>query len=419
MTCDRISFEILCEIFRLLCHKPISLHVLDNSSRFSEFPWAIGQVCKRWRAVFLSYPRLWTSLSLQYHPADIFGVDRLHEMSRRTLLYLERSNQLPLTITVGTIYEGTSNSIENFPRTTWKLLLSCSERWESADLALSHEPPLLDLLRCKMPIVKSLKFQAKTIYDENFQSCHPFNTAAPLLVRLDLSGWLRGWEFPWSQLTKVDIPVTNRDIIHNNKLETVLSQLQNVEELRLCSVYVWRTRDKPERSSPPIRLPSLRLLAVTVYTHEILTWLEAPLLEDFWVCGTKDRYCSLTFTEELSSFIRRSSCHIRRLTLFHGDRQLLPNLMKLVSSAEVLEIKMTVRGRGSFLAKHITRMNDGVHLLNLRELKMTCRRGRDDDEELMTAMSRLLEMRNEKSRLISVRRKEMTPKRSRIYLSFK
>ena len=118
-------------------------------------------------------------------------------------------------------------------------------------------------------------------------------------------------------------------------------------------------------------------------------------------------YCSLTFNEELSSFIRRSSCHIRRLTLCHGERQLLPNLMKLISSVEVFCIKMTVGG--SFLAKHIiiTQMNDGIYLPNLRELKMTCRRGRVDDEELMTAMSRLLETRNEKSRLISVRREEM------------
>ena len=407
-----------CEIFRFLCDKPISLHVLNNNSCFDEFPWAVGQVCKRWREVFLSYPRLWTSLSLRYHPTDIVDVDRLHEMSRRTLLYLERSKHLPLTITVCTTCGETSTSIEDFPRTTWKLLLSCSERWERADLSLSHEPPLLDLLGCEMPIVKSLKFQVIRINDSHFPLCHPF-TIAPRLVDLYILGWLRGWEFPWSQLTKVQIPMANRDIINNKTLETVLSQLKNVEELRTSSVYVWRTRDKPDRSSPPIRLPFLRLLSVSVYVHEMLTWLEAPLLEDLLVVGSEERYCSLTFTEELSSFIRRSSCHIRRLTLHNGERQLLPNVTKLLSSVEVLCIKMKIGGRGSFLAKHITQMNDGVYLPNLRELKVTCHQGRNA-EKLMTAVSDLLETRNEESRLISVRREDRPKSRkARMFMSFK
>ena len=416
MICDRISFEILCEIFRLLCHKPISLHVLDNSSRFGQFPWAVGQVCKRWRAVFLSYPRLWTSLSLRYHPTDILGVDRLHEMSRRTLLYLERSNQLPLTITVyNSAHEETSNSIESFPRTTWKLLLSCSGRWEKVYLVLCHEPPLLDLLRCEMPIVKSLKLHTHISYDSHFQFCHPFNTTAPRLVKLHLSGWLEKWVFPWSQLTKVQMPVANSDL-HVERLEIVLSQLQNVEELRMSRVAVLSAR--PKSSSSPIRLPSLRVLAVSVYIHEILALLEAPLLEDLWVEGRPvgRQHCSLTFTEELSLSIHRSSCHIRKLTLQNGERQLLPNLMKLVSGVEVLCIKMTISGRGSFLAEHITQMDNGVYLPNLRELKMSCLLGEDDDEKIMTAMSR-----NEKSRLISVRREDVSlmSKRVRMFMSFK
>lgn len=88
-------------------------------------------------------------------------------------------------------------------------------------------------------------------------------------------------EFPWSQLTKVQIPVTGINFIH---LEIVLSELQNVEELRTTPVHVRRNRDKPDSSSP-IRLPSLRLLVVSLYTHEILTWLEAPSPEDRRVLG--------------------------------------------------------------------------------------------------------------------------------------
>ena len=173
MICETIPSEILCEIFQLLCDKPISLHVLNNSSCFGEFPWAVGQVCRRWRDEFLSYPHLWTSLSLRHRFIDIIGVDHLQEISRRTLLYLGRSKQLPLTITVFSTYGG---SIKDFPRTTWKLLLSCSERWERVDLALCHEPPLLDLFRCKMPIVKSLRLDTAFIHSPYFELYQPFTS---------------------------------------------------------------------------------------------------------------------------------------------------------------------------------------------------------------------------------------------------
>jgi len=165
---------------------------LNNRSCFDEFPWAIGQVCNRWREAFLSYPPLWTSLYLWYHSTDILGVYCLHEMRRRTLLYLERSKQLPLTISLCTTCDRKSKSVEFFPRTTWKLLLSCSERWERADLMPRHELPLHDLIRCKLPIIKSLRLRAYALY---FKPYHPFANA-PRLTEVDLLGWFGGWVFP-------------------------------------------------------------------------------------------------------------------------------------------------------------------------------------------------------------------------------
>ncbi|KAF8335106.1 hypothetical protein F5887DRAFT_1253490, partial [Amanita rubescens] len=304
--------------------------------------------------------------------------------------------------------------IEIFPRTTWKLLLSCSERWERADLALCYEPPLLDLFRCKMPILKSLRLHEALIYSSYFELYHQF-TSAPRLVELDLR-WSERWVFPWLQLTKVKI----KKYIHSKELKTILPQLQNVEELRVGQVIVW-DRD---RGKCPFRLASLRLLAVQMYPLEILTWIEAPLLEHLWVdwCPMYDELqCSLIFTEELSSFIHRSSCHIRQLTLHNHVCQLLPCLMKLLSSVEVLCIKTTVYGHGSFLVEHITRMNDGICLPNLQELEVSCLQGRDDDEEIMTAISGLLETWSEESRLISMRRKDMLLESTmvRMSMSFK
>ena len=81
---------------------------------------------------------------------------------------------------------------------------------------------------------------------------------------------------------------------------------------------------------------------------------------------------------------------------------------------------MDASGRDAFFAEHITQMNDGVCLPNLRELEVTCYRGRDDDETLMTAVSRLLKTRSEESRLMSVRCEEVPfePTRVRMSMSF-
>ena len=417
MICETIPSEILCEIFQFLCDEPISLHVLDNSSCFGEFPWAVGQVCKRWRDEFLSYPHLWTSLSLRHYPTDILGVDRLHEMSRRTLLYLERSERLPLTITVHTA------SIETFPRTTWKLLLSCSGRWERANLTLSHETPLLDLLRCNLPIVKSLKLHAVLTYSSYLllMLYNPF-TSAPRLTEVDLLGRFVGLAFPWSQLTKVKISFLDHGVpLRCTMLEAILSQLQNVEEIRVGNVNV--KNDLPDNRPFHVRLASLRLLAVPTYPFEILRRIEAPSLEHLWVDWPfvyKQHY-SLGFTEELSFFIRRSSCHIRRLTLQVGECRLLLSIMKILPSVEELCINTMIFGSGTFFAEHITQMNDGVCLPNLRKLEVRCLRGRCDDDELMATTSQLLEMRSEQSRLISVSREDvpLQPTMVRLSMLFK
>ena len=133
MSCETIPTEILCQIFLSLCKKPIAIHVLDNRSHFDVFPWAVGQVCRPWRETFLSYPSLWTSLSLKYIPdedADLYP--GFAEMNRRTTLYLERSRQLPLTIVIVAIRKFS----QQFPRAAWRSLLSCSNRWKGANLVL-------------------------------------------------------------------------------------------------------------------------------------------------------------------------------------------------------------------------------------------------------------------------------------------
>lgn len=65
MTYETLPIEILCDIFLVLCdNRAIDLQKLEITSRFDEFPWAVGQVCRHssWRGAFISYPALWVDL---------------------------------------------------------------------------------------------------------------------------------------------------------------------------------------------------------------------------------------------------------------------------------------------------------------------------------------------------------------------
>lgn len=135
--------EILCEIFYFLCNEPVYLDVLFNSTA-QDFPWAVGQVCRRWRDVFISYPPLWISLSLQ--PRRRASAAYLAEMNRRTIIYLERSGQLPLTVCISLSYDFSDTPV---PAMVLGTLVSCSTRWKNLTLTIDSQSKMDFFQECK------------------------------------------------------------------------------------------------------------------------------------------------------------------------------------------------------------------------------------------------------------------------------
>jgi len=73
-----IPIELLSDIFRHLCKKPIALQwPRVDSEDVKSFLWAAGQVCKHLRRAFLTYPPLWVSYSLSDHMFWNQYVDKL------------------------------------------------------------------------------------------------------------------------------------------------------------------------------------------------------------------------------------------------------------------------------------------------------------------------------------------------------
>lgn len=315
--------ETLCEIFQLLCNEPITLHVLQNASKFNKFPWAVGLVCKRWRAVFLSHSRLWTSFYLQ---ECTLNVRYIAEMDRRTALYLERSGHLPLTIIV---HQHDIAKNTNLPSSTWKILWSFANHWKTAELILTYPGCIVNnLRRCtrEMQSLESLEIQYPDVasFDvfKNAPHLVEVNLIRPRAINIE--------SFPLNQIRRfLMLLEANRDQIQN--LYSNLREFSNIEELRLLISYLYVvTIEVPQY--PSVHLPRLRLLQVS--HPSFLSWIDAPVLKYLHAedCYNEFSRCHQGFLP----FIQPSCRHIRQLTLERCFPRTLFSFMKVFTHLDNL-----------------------------------------------------------------------------------
>ncbi|KAF8340850.1 hypothetical protein F5887DRAFT_432479 [Amanita rubescens] len=392
---SEVPTEILQDIFHLLCDEPIALHDLNNKSHFHEFPWAVGQVCRRWRGIFLSHTHLWTSFALE--PAD-WRVRSPHfvEMNRRATLYLERSGQQPLTIdvTVSLPY----SDFRTFPKKVWGTLLSCSKRWRKADLKLGDGAKLvLDGLKYRgyMSSLESLRISIPhSLAPEHYNPIQ----IAPHLTELDLSNprYAATWQFPWAQLTKLKLETSCKEFDKDsNNPWGVLSQLENIEELRIITTFGRISRHHPPL--PIVRLPGLRLLEISLAFAMMFSWFTAPLLEHLHIDGCTDLaydwlHDDQPYEREITSLIQRSSCHIRRLVLDNCRAKEMRIVMKALASVE--ELSITYPRRALDVIQDITGLEGCIYMPKMQVLQVrTCIIQGNLVEEIVTATSRLFDAR--------------------------
>ncbi|KAF8337163.1 hypothetical protein F5887DRAFT_1244620 [Amanita rubescens] len=403
----QLSIDILCEIFLLLCDQPIALHHLKNKRHLHEFPWAVGQVCKHWRWVFLSYPALWSTLSFN-DPALPCSLQPssgyIAEMNRRATTYLKRSAQRPLTLVVHI----PNSMAESFSTTIWGLLLSYSDRWKRADLEIKTSM-VNGLVRRidKMPILESLAIVVYMSF--NWKHEITFKNAR-YLTELTLNGvpatggsgvikWEMGkwmFRFPWAQLTKLRIDIDRLCFADRNELETFLLQLRNVEELRIAVFRISFDSDVPG-ACLSVCFPRLKRLETTFSFSWMLSCFETPLLQYLWVCGSfnninhRHEYKENLTSLVLTSLVHRSSCHIRRLTLQNCEVEVAYDIMEVLVSVEELYVEEMLCTGIVNVPSLVQDIVDGV-LSNLRVLQVPCCAGQF--EQVISAASRLFQTRN-------------------------
>ncbi|KAJ7079505.1 hypothetical protein C8R43DRAFT_1083210 [Mycena crocata] len=239
--------EIISEIF---------LQSLSPSDSLSgpTSPIFLGHICRKWRAITLSTPTLWTVIRL-----DVDTTTK-HEKQLRLLdIWLARSRDCPLSISI-TEYCHCPIS-ESFASRFLAAIIPHSRRWRSVSLHILFSA--FPMISGELPILSELTITSASDHLPNIE--HPdapwplaMFKQAPKLRRVSLCRVDPNiFHLPWAQITCLSI--TQPDSF--NDLSKILTLVVNVAFL-----VVQITHDTP--ASLPVIPPLLHLRHLTLAGYE-------------------------------------------------------------------------------------------------------------------------------------------------------
>ncbi|KAJ7508268.1 hypothetical protein B0H11DRAFT_2184785 [Mycena galericulata] len=263
--------EILQEIFSWTSP---SSHVYTIPPLNTQSPWNISWVCSQWRACSIFLPALWSNTVIHYArngaPLPPGSLDALATQ-------LERSVPYPLTI-----------RLEPQCVAALDLLVEHSSRWQTIGFSNISTGMIMVLNKMQSTRLQTTGTGSKEQQDVPIAT--PVFVNSPKLREVII--WPGASHppppLPFEQLTRLRIGIT-----WNPHL---LASARNLRELTLDNLL--------ERPASPIELPQLRMLHVA--RSRILDSLILPALEDLWIPDN----CLPAF-----AMIRRSHCHLHRLTM--------------------------------------------------------------------------------------------------------
>lgn len=294
---SRIPPEILTEILRL-CQPPLCYDKTSERSALL-FP---SQVCHYWRATALSTAELWTSILIileedcDGNVINEEGVMRELDCART---WLSRSKQHPLTIEIA------AATISLAEKAVQVLIPDCT-RWKAINIEpndMDFDASMWSQIEGNVPLLESARV---------FYGAGKALSVAPRLRRIQLH---LGYderrfrdlaEFPWIQLTSLDITIgDNQDI---DPIYSILTTASNVNTLHISAC------------RPITRMPTTATLQLTlphIHTFSVISDDSEPiqrLLERLSLPGL--RTVSLSQWACASSLIALSGCNLSTLDTY-------------------------------------------------------------------------------------------------------
>ncbi|KAJ7147809.1 hypothetical protein C8R43DRAFT_1009665 [Mycena crocata] len=194
----RIPTEILSAIF--VCYADLMAEDAPSRQRgpIKDGVWALGLICRHWRAVALSTHALWSSLRFWF-----FCSCKLKNAGALAEEFLRRAGNHCMTIHFGCFGRGQDPSgYHQHCKPVLSALLAKCRQWKVTSFHISrHLYDDMAIISGNLPLLEKLTFRFTARRDlpglngeDTFRSC-------PRLIDLTLSPFQQYIEFPWHQLT--------------------------------------------------------------------------------------------------------------------------------------------------------------------------------------------------------------------------
>ncbi|KAJ7487296.1 hypothetical protein B0H11DRAFT_1721515, partial [Mycena galericulata] len=234
-------------------------------------PSFLCRICRQWREVALSTPKLWKALDLD--------APRLCENQGLRLLelWLQRSGGCPLSL--GLVHAG-----HNSPASFVDAILRHAHRWEEVQLLLPYEE--LHRITGPMPLLRTAELGPNTNRDSTDLGVSPVMVCAqaPNLRKVELSLFFNPFftAVPWSQLTVLTA------YLYEHEAAAIL---RGAAALEVCCFTIFGLVELPMSVLPIssiLNLCSLRLLSPVEdpsprSMRRLLSALNLPALESITV----------------------------------------------------------------------------------------------------------------------------------------
>lgn len=136
----RVPPEVLREIFLACIEEDLGKSLKSDPKLTSVdirhyMPWVVAQVSSQWRSVALSYPRLWSTISVSFAGRFSFTSKRHHNWEAALGTQIHRSGSHPLAVSIAV----TGFTVIPSSGSLIKFLLPTSPRWKELFLTLTLE----------------------------------------------------------------------------------------------------------------------------------------------------------------------------------------------------------------------------------------------------------------------------------------
>ncbi|KAF6744996.1 hypothetical protein DFP72DRAFT_1077895 [Ephemerocybe angulata] len=330
-------------------------------------PFVLTWICRSWRNLALSLPRLWCRVSIS-SPRSF----QIHILK----LWLQRSQSYPLNMWA-TLYGDTSSN-----RITAATIMSVNSRWESINLRL--RPDVQEI--CSSCLTFGSSELLQSFFIDMGGAWSPINASrfcsfmfsAPLLR---LSCWYNAQEQPraidhqmWASVTHLHIGT-----IH---LPRLLRALKECRQLQLLQIGVCTDSGNPLVADAVVTLPSLRSLYLQVRnTACLVRHLQLPNIRRLRL--SSGFFSSDDMSEDpaalLLLMLNRSQCLLDSFTLSrcresstgYVDNQILLTLLRCQQLRNLRDLMIGTTVDIIFIQALTGSAGDDVLLPKLRSLKLS------------------------------------------------